>query len=115
MKHPFENDLFAIMYDTFSKMHPHHPDFYTQWALSDEFADDDNGYCEWRDDGTIVISISMGNTVEEALEVFAHELSHVAVGYDHDHDDDFNSEYENLMDAFTARLAQEFDCDEVEE
>lgn len=112
--HPFDNDLFFLMYDGFERLYPNHPKTTTQWVLPDELKPDENGLCEWHDDGSVVIDISMGVTVIEALDVYAHELAHDAVGFEHGHDEAFTLANERIMDAFEKRLDEEFDNREVE-
>jgi len=119
MRHPFDGDIFALLYDEFEKMYPSHPDIIVQWATQEEFDDYDsdgdvNGMCEWRDDGNIVVSVSLANTVEDALMVLAHELSHVAVGYDHHHDKKFIRFHIRLWIAFNRRLEKEFGNDKAD-
>lgn len=58
------------------------------------------------DGGTPVITLFVNVPMEHLPEIFAHELAHVAVGIEHEHDevwekafDDINKEYIRRMEA----------------
>ena len=73
--------------------------------------DDENGekvcgLTDFADDGEITIFIDTDLSINNAVEIFAHELAHAGVGVEHEHDevwekafDDLFKEYNKIGDA----------------
>lgn len=82
MENPFANDMFALVWKAFQRLYPN-KECVCYWA--DEIEPDEDGkpvygattFCE---DGEVQITIDAKLTVQDAVEVFSHELAHVAVG-----------------------------------
>lgn len=108
--HQFRNDLFEMMYRSFDKLFPNHKECYVQWCTQDELDEIEAcGDCEWHDDGSIWVYVSTGLTVEHALDTLAHELAHVAVGFEHQHDDMFKLAYNFIQVGFAVILEETFE------
>lgn len=56
------------------------------------------GLCEFDEDtGAITIYIDSDLSIVNAIEIFAHELAHAAVGVDHDHDEAWETAFNALF------------------
>lgn len=55
------------------------------------------GYTDFNDDGSIVVSVSSEIPVSAAAEILCHELAHVAVGIEHEHDNAWEEAFEKIM------------------
>ena len=108
MKSPFENDPFAVMYASFEKLYPgKNPHcVWVSWISGEKEEGDTYGVTDFEDDGTVWIAIVTSLPVKDALEIFAHELAHVAAGHEADH----GSEWKKAFDAIETeynRLCRE--------
>ena len=99
MSNPFMNDPFALIWMAFKRLYPD-KECECWFDVVDDPNDKDGhyGWTEWRDDGTICVAVDIGLRLADAVEIFAHELAHVAVGSDADH----NAEWEAAFDAIHA-------------
>lgn len=93
----FRNDPFALVYLAFQKLYPNKT---CTCAWETDIRPDENGNTVYgltcfTDNGDVDVFISADLKIIDAIEVFAHELAHVAVGVDHDHD----KEWEKAFDA----------------
>lgn len=89
LESPFKNDPFVIAYMAFKNLYPNKECEY-YWA------GDVNGDDEWngsygmtifdKETGEATVYIKPTISVKDAVEVFAHELAHVAAGEKHEHD-----------------------------
>ena len=52
------------------------------------------------DDGNITIYIDSELKIVDAIEIFAHELAHAAVGVEHDHDEAWESAFDALFEEY---------------
>ena len=107
MNNPFKNDPFALVWSAFKNLYPD-KNCECWFDVVDDPNDVDGhyGWTEWHDDATITIAVDIGLTLSDAVEIFAHELAHVAAGSDADH----GEEWENAFDAIHAeynRLGEE--------
>ena len=55
------------------------------------------GYTDFNDDGSIIVSVSSEIPVSAAAEILCHELAHVAVGIEHEHDEVWKEAFEKIM------------------
>ena len=99
MKSPFENDPFAVMLAAFEKIYPgKNPHcVWVSWISGEKEEGDTYGVTEFENDGTVWVAIVTSLPVKDALEIFAHELAHVAVGYDAGHNDEWETAYEAIL------------------
>lgn len=118
---PFDNDMFALVGRAFERLYPAKSPKITkiEWA---EYVFDGNeevcGYTNFRPDGSIHIRISGQLPVIHAVEIFAHELAHVAAGADVEHGeawekafDAIHAEYMNLIQkGVIGNVDQTGDC-----
>lgn len=106
---PFENDIFALIWQAFKNLYPDKECkcFWEPRIHEDEHGDEVFGFTDFGDDGSVVVFVRPDLEVSDAGEIFAHELAHVAVGVDHEHDE----AWENAFDA----IFQEYNriCDSL--
>ena len=98
MRTPFSNDMFSLVYMAFRNLYPD-KECRCRWAPSMESADDGSevfGATTFAEDGLVFIDISARLTVGDAVEVFAHELAHVAAGRS---DEEHNQDWQDAFDA----------------
>ena len=98
MKTPFKNDPFALVWQAFKNLYPE-KDCICFWDV--EIKDEETGKtaCGFTNfaGGEIVVCVSSGITVVNAVEIFAHELAHVAVGEAHDHDKAWEAAFDAIF------------------
>ena len=118
MNSPFKNDMFALVWKAFKNLYPN-KDCVCMWADEIEPAPDGKqGYATtvFCDDGEIQVTVDAKLPVVNAVEVFTHELAHVAVGIIGDGSDQSERTYhgKEWEDAFDA-IFKEYDriCDEL--
>lgn len=104
---PFENDMFSLVYQAFRNLYPD-KECRCQWLpeIKQEDGSPAFGVTTFSDDGDVLVEVSAGISVGDSVEVFAHELAHVAVGEAGGH----GVEWENAFNAIFreyARLGEE--------
>lgn len=82
---PFSNDPFAVVSQAYKNLYSKPFLAYYSQHKDDEH-DKEYGFTTFRDGETPVITIFAEHSVNECIETFAHELAHVAVGVEHEHD-----------------------------
>ena len=58
------------------------------------------GLTDFGDDGEITVFIDTELSINNAVEIFAHELAHVAVGVEHDHDEVWEKAFDDLFEEY---------------
>jgi len=86
MNSPFTNDPFSLVSKAFSNIYPD-KQYIAYWNPSArEFEEHDYGYTNFPIDGSIPeIWVNTMLSVENAVEIFAHELAHIATKGDATH------------------------------
>ena len=118
MKTPFKNDPFSMVWEAFKNLYPD-KDCECFWESRIRDAADGHpclGLTDFGEDGAIYVYVKPTLTVNDAIEILAHELAHVAVGIEHDHDeawetafDNISVEYDRLGDLMFGRADNEAD------
>ena len=108
METPFTNDPFAIIGEIFRSRHPDKP-YQAYWVpeavLPSTSILGSTTFCE---DGDVVVSISMEVPSKTAINVFIHELAHVAAGEISNHGGTWQKEYLALRRAYNSTLGAPF-------
>lgn len=58
------------------------------------------GLTDFAEDGTITIFIDTDLSINNAVEIFAHELAHAGVGVEHGHDEVWEKAFDSLFDEY---------------
>lgn len=101
MKNPFLNDPFSMVYQAFQNLYPGKEcSCYFEPDLKADDGDKAYGLTNFCDDGEILIFVDPNVAIEDATEIFAHELAHVAVGYDVGHSSEWDSAFDAILDEY---------------
>lgn len=116
LKHPFENDPFAIVWQAFQNLYPGKECEVSWCGLEEEGEGDEDvvGLTIWADDGSIQVLVDPKRTVEQATETLAHELAHVAVDPDEGHGPEWEAAFEKIFQEYN-RIGDEMFPDDEEE
>ena len=98
MKTPFINDPFAIVWLAFKELYPDKECkcFYEPAIRPDTDGGEVYGLTDFDvETGEITVFVKSTLSIEDATEILAHELAHVAVGIEQDH----NEVWEHAFDA----------------
>lgn len=102
MESPFKNDPFALVWAAFKRLYPD-KDCMCAWepkALKDEYGRDVYGMTTFASDGRVVIAVPAGLSVNQAVEILAHELAHVAVGHGEGHGKEWSAAFDAIFDEY---------------
>ena len=108
METVFYNDPFCILDNIFRELWPE-KEYRAKWVASikDENGVDMCGVTEFVPEYVPVISVSGKLDILDAMEIFAHELAHVAVGIDSEHGAEWEAAFELLHARYMERVAHE--------
>lgn len=99
---PFKNDPFALVWKAFENLYPGKK-FEAYWDSMIRDEEDGApvfGLTDFADDGTISVFVKPDLEVNNAVEIFAHELAHVAVGAEHDHDEAWEAAFDAIFQEY---------------
>ena len=107
---PFQNDMFAMVWGAFKKLYPDKEcEIYWEPQIRDE--EDGKpvyGLTDFADDGSVAVFVKPSLEVADAVEVLAHELAHVAVGVEHDHDEVWQEAFDKIFEEYNRIGSQMF-------
>lgn len=107
---PFQNDMFAMVWGVFKKLYPDKEcEIYWEPQIRDE--EDGKpvyGLTDFADDGSVAVFVKPSLEVADAVEVLAHELAHVAVGIEHDHDEVWQEAFDKIFEEYNRIGNQKF-------
>ncbi len=99
---PFQNDMFAMVWGAFKKLYPDKEcEIYWEPQIRDE--EDGKpvyGLTDFADDGSVAVFVKPSLEVADAVEILAHELAHVAVGIEHDHDEVWQEAFDKIFEEY---------------
>lgn len=110
MKPKFIDNPFDLLLDAFNALYP---DKYAEiyWTDKETLQADSGqkgalGITNYADEDrpTTDILICADQTMVEAMDVLAHELAHVAVGFDAAHGEEFQSAYKAIFEKYDSDL-----------
>ena len=112
---PFKNDPFALVWHAFTKLYPDEQ-FEAYWEPAIRESEDGTpvlGLTDFCDGEITAVFVSSSLEVGHAVVIFAHELAHVAVGVDHEHDDAWKDAFDAIFREYnhiaSALLVEESD------
>lgn len=116
---PFNNDPFSLIWVAFNNLYPD-KEFEAYWdpfELKDEEGKKVIGTTHFGDDGIVTVFVSTDISIENAAETFAHELAHVAVGAEHNHNELWEDAFEAIHQEYERICNEKFPntetiCDE---
>ena len=107
---PFQNDMFAMVWGAFKKLYPDKDcEIYWEPQIRDE--EDGKpvyGLTDFADDGSVAVFVKPSLEVADAVEILAHELAHVAVGVEHDHDEVWQEAFDKIFEEYNHIGSQMF-------
>ena len=107
---PFQNDMFAMVWGAFKRLYPDkNCEIYWEPQIRD--AEDGKpayGMTDFADDGSVAVFVKPSLEVADAVEVLAHELAHVAVGVEHDHDEVWQEAFDKIFEEYNRIGSQMF-------
>lgn len=111
MNTPFKNDIFALIWRAFKNLYPD-KDCECYWEPDIQDADDGSkvyGETYWGEDGAVDVFVGTGLPIADSAEIFAHELAHVAVGAEHDHDEEWEKAFDDIFNEYNRIGDEMFD------
>lgn len=94
----FVNSPFEILDESFRNLYPKKEyKACFEPELEDEKGNTVYGFTQFNDGETPVIAISAELTIKDAVEIFAHELAHVAAGAGAGHGKKWKQEFEKIF------------------
>lgn len=104
-KSPFENDPFQIVAIAFQNLFP---DKKYEAYFDDTIRDSEDGSesfgltCFDEEGNTPLVFVKPTLSIENAVEIFAHELAHVAAGKEEDHGDKWEEAFDSIFKSTTG-------------
>lgn len=110
-KNPFKNDPFITVHQAFVNLY-HGREYECQWHedLRGENGDKVLGLTSFTEGKVPQVFVSTAISVSDSVEVYAHELAHVAVGIDHQHDDEWETAFEAIYQEYNRLIESEDDA-----
>lgn len=111
MTTPFQNDIFSMIYQAFKNLYPD-KDCQCFWEPEIEKSEDGEqplGVTCYGEDGTIYVFVDPKLSVVDAGEILAHELAHVAVGMEHNHDETWEAAFNAIHAEYNRMGEEQFD------
>ena len=99
----FQNSPFEMLAEAFRRLYP---DVEYMAFIEPHIREGENGEKVYgltdfdEDSGAITIFIDSDLSIVNAIEVFAHELAHAAVGVEHDHDEAWEGAFDALFEEY---------------
>ncbi len=117
MKTPFKNDPFAIVWLAFKELYPDKDCmcFYEPEIRPDADGSEVVGLTDFDEEtGEITVFIDTNLSIEDATEVFAHELAHVAVGFKQAHNEVWEKAFDAIFEKYNEIGNKMFEVQENE-
>lgn len=111
MQTPFENDIFALTWQAFKNLYP---DNDCKCYYDPNIRDEDDGTKVYgltdfdEETGEVTVFCNPILPICDMAEIFAHELAHVAVGVEHDHDEVWAKAFDDIFNEYNRIGEQMF-------
>lgn len=94
-----KNNPFEILYLAFKRLFPgiEYTAYFEPNIRDTENGEKVCGLTDFADDGVITIFIGTDLTINDAVEIFAHELAHAGAGVKHEHDEVWEKAFDALF------------------
>lgn len=103
---PFSNDPFAMVTQAYKNLYGKPFLAYYDQHKDDACDNEEYGFTTFQDGETPVITIFADHPVNVCVETLAHELAHVAVGVEHEHDAVWEEAFDKIFAEYN-RLGEE--------
>ena len=105
---PFRFDPFAVVMMAFRRLYPGKECecWIDQGEIKDEDGETVYGITEQYEDGELSVRVSASLSISDAVEVFAHELAHVAVGMDAQHGPEVEKANDRIFEEYNRILEE---------
>lgn len=102
MKTPFKNDIFALIWQAFKNLYPDKECecFWEPNIRDDKDGNEAFGMTDFAGDGTVTVFVRTSLSISDAATIFAHELAHVAVGFEHGHNEVWKKAFDDIFDEY---------------
>lgn len=113
----FRNDPFSMVFRAFENLFPGKKCI-CMWEPDIRPEPDGTpvlGLTHFDEDGDVYVFIGTSLTIVQAIEIFAHELAHVAVGVDHDHDEVWEKAFDDIFNEYNRIGDEMFPPEEKQE
>lgn len=102
MESPFKNDPFAMIYQAFKRLYPDKQcEIWWDVPQDEEVDKEAYGVTNFPDGGNIPqVFVYPNYPVHQQTEILAHELAHVAVGPEHEHDEVWKAAFDAIHEEY---------------
>ena len=109
MESPFANDPFSMVWTAFRNLYPIKACECWYDQHNDDKHKEEYGFTEFYEDGTSpTVVVFAEHSISIQVETLAHELAHVAVGIEHDHDEVWETAFEAIFQEYN-RIGHQFE------
>lgn len=108
-KSPFKNDPFVIVAKAYDNLYSNPYEAVIEQHIDDTEKEhkEEYGFTQFpTDGGTPTVVIYSEHIINVQVETFAHELAHVAVGAEHEHDSEWKQAFDNIFNEYN-RICKE--------
>lgn len=97
-----KNSPFEMLDIAFKRLFPNvkYTAYFEPNIRDDENGEEVCGLTDFADGGEITIFIDTDLSINNAVEIFAHELAHAGVGVEHGHDEKWQKAFDDLFDEY---------------
>ena len=108
---PFENDIFALIWNAFKNLYPNKECqcFWQPNIRPEEDGTEVYGLTDFGDDGIVTVFVTPELAIQDAAEIFAHELAHVAVGVEAGHGKKWRGAFDKIFEEYNRIGDELFD------
>lgn len=107
----FKNSPFEMLDVAFKRLFPGVDyEAYFQPIGPDEDGEEVHGLTEFGEDGKITILVEAKLTINDSVEIFAHELAHAGVGIGQEHNEKWQKAFDDLFDEYNKIGDEMFSC-----
>ena len=98
----FKNSPFEMLDIAFKRLFPDvkYTAYFEPNIRDDENGEKACGLTDFADDGEITIFVDTDLSINNAVEIFAHELAHAGVGVEQEHNEKWQKAFDDLFDEY---------------
>ena len=98
----FKNSPFEMLDIAFKRLFPDvkYTAYFEPNIRDDEHGENVYGLTDFADDGEITIFVDTDLSINDSVEIFAHELAHAGVGVKQEHNEKWQKAFDDLFDEY---------------